>query len=64
MIFRDCNSNILNDFIRIFESKNWNCVLYGEFCEKICVLARSENRESGTTAFQIIFLESSNFRTN
>ena len=34
MIFRDCNSTILNDFIRFFESKNWNCVLYGEFCVK------------------------------
>ena len=34
MVFRYCNSNILNDFIRFFESKNWNCVLYGEFCGK------------------------------
>ena len=31
MIFRDCNSNILNDFNRFIESKTWNCVLYGEF---------------------------------
>ena len=31
--------------------------------EKICVLARREIRESGPTAFQIIFLESSNSRT-
>ena len=28
------------------------------FVEEICVLAHSENRESGPTAFQIIFLES------
>ena len=35
MVFRDCNSNILNDFIRFFESKNWDCVLYGDFCGKI-----------------------------
>ena len=37
MVFRDCNSNILNDFKRFFESKTWNCVLYGEFCgENMC----------------------------
>ena len=29
------------------------------FVEKICVLARREIRQSGPTAFQIIFLESS-----
>ena len=34
------------------------------FVEKICVLARRKIRESGPTAFQIIFLESSNSRTN
>ena len=32
--------------------------------EKKCVPARSENRESGPTAFQIIFLESLNSRKN
>ena len=31
MVFTDCDSNILNDFKRFFESKTWNCVLYGEF---------------------------------
>ena len=31
MVFRDCNSIILNDFKRFFESKTWNCVLYGYF---------------------------------
>ena len=34
------------------------------FVEKKCVLTRSEKRESGPTAFQIIFLESRNSRTN
>ena len=34
MVFRDCNSNIFNDFKRFFESKICNCVLYGKFCEK------------------------------
>ena len=46
MIFRDCNSNILNGFKRFFVSKTWNCVLYGEFYGEKCVLARSKNRES------------------
>ena len=46
MVFRDCNSNILNGFRRFFESKTWNCVLYGEFYGGKCVLARSKNRES------------------
>ena len=37
MVFRDCNSIILNDFISLFESKTWNCVLYGDFYgEKMC----------------------------
>ena len=37
IVFRDCNSNILNDFKRFFESKTRNCVLYGEFCrENMC----------------------------
>ena len=45
IVFRDCNSNIFNDFKRFFESKTWNCVLYGEFYGEKCVLARSENRE-------------------
>ena len=34
------------------------------FVEKKCVLTRSEKRESGSTAFQIIFLESLNSRIN
>ena len=34
------------------------------FMGEKCVLARSENRESGPTAFQMIFLESSNSRKN
>ena len=31
MVFRDCNSNIFNDFKRFIESKTWNCDLYSEF---------------------------------
>ena len=31
MVFRDSKSNILNDFRRLFQSKTWNCVLYGDF---------------------------------
>ena len=50
MIFRDRNSNIFNDFKRFLEFKTWNYVLYGDFYEEKCVLACSENRESGPTA--------------
>ena len=56
MVFRDCNSNILNDFIRFFESMNWNCVLYGEFCEKKYVswnAAKIENQ--GPLLFKLSF---------
>ena len=63
-IFRDRNSNIFNDFKRFLESKTWNNVLYGDFYEEKCVLACSENRESGPTAFQMIILEYSNSRKN
>ena len=34
------------------------------FMAEKCVLARSKNRESGLTAFRMIFLESSNSRKN
>ena len=45
MVFRDCNSNILNDFKRFFESKTYNCVLYGEFCrENMCPGAQRNSR--------------------
>ena len=64
MVLRDCNSNILNDFIRFLSLRTGTVFCMVSFVKKICVLARSENRESGTTAFQIISLESSNFRTN
>ena len=51
MVFRDYNSNIFNSFKIFFESKTWNCVLYGEFFWRkkgvLTVLARSENRKSG-----------------
>ena len=56
MVFRYCNSNIFNDCKRFFESKTWNCVCMVIFMGEKCVLARSENRESGPTAFQMIFL--------
>ena len=46
MVFRECKSNIFNDFKRFLESKTWNCVCMVNFMEKKCVLARSENRES------------------
>ena len=46
MVFRDCNSNIFNDFKRFFESKTWNCVLYGDFCGKICVLTPDTQRKT------------------
>ena len=51
LTLRDCNSNIFNDFIRFFESKNWNCVLYGEFCEKImCPGTQRKSRIKATAS--------------
>ena len=45
MVFRYCNSNILNDFKIFFESKTWDCVLYGEFCgEKMCPDTHAKTR--------------------
>ena len=45
MVFRDCNSNILNDSKRFFESKTYNCVLYDEFCgENMCPGAQRNSR--------------------
>ena len=64
MVFRDCNSNIFNDFKRFFESKTWNCVLYGDFYGGKMCPSTQRNRESGPTVFQMIFLESSNSRKN
>ena len=52
---------ILKDF-SILRLRNVFCM--ASFEKKKCVLIRSENRESGPTAFQVIFPESSNSRKN
>ena len=49
MVLRDCNSNILNDFKRFFDSMTYVFCMVS-FEKKKCVLVRSENRESGPTA--------------
>ena len=64
MVFRDSKSNILNDFRRLFQSKTWTVFCMVIFMGEKCVLARSENRASGSTAFQMIILESSNSTKN
>ena len=53
MVFGDCssNSNILNDlkkdFLDFSSLRPRTVLCMVSFMEKICVLARSENRESG-----------------
>ena len=64
MVLRDCYSKIFNDFKKIFESKTRSVFCMLSLVEKKCVPVRSENRESGPTAFQIIFLVSLNSRKN
>ena len=45
MVFTHCNYNILNDVKRFFESKTWNCVLYGDFYgEKMCTSTQRKSR--------------------
>ena len=57
MIFRDCNSNILNDFNRFIESKTWNCVLYGEFYGgKMCPGTQRKSRIKVSTSVKNVFI--------
>ena len=57
MIFRDCNSNILNDFNRFIESKTWNCVLYGEFYGgKMCPGTQRKSRIKVATSIKNVFI--------
>ena len=64
MVFSDCYSNILNDLKDFSSLRPRTVFCMVSFVDKICVLERSEIRESGPTAFKNIFLESSNSRTN
>ena len=64
MVFIDCNSNIFNDLKAFSNLSPGTVFCMVIFMGKKCVIARSENRESGPTAFQMIFLESSNSRKN
>ena len=49
MLFRHCNSNIFNDFKRFSSLTPRPVFCRASFVKKNCVLARSENRESGLT---------------
>ena len=57
MDLRDCNSNIFNDCKRLFESKTWNCVLYGEFyVEKMCPGTQRKSRIKVTASVKNVFI--------
>ena len=57
MIFRERNSNILNDVNRFIESKTWNCVLYGEFYgEKMCPGTQRKSRIKVSTSVKNVFI--------
>ena len=57
MVFRDCNSNILNGFKRFFESKTWNCVLYGEFYGgEMCPGTQQKLRIKVTASVKNVFI--------
>ena len=57
LVFRDCNSNIFNDFKRSFESKTWNCVLYGKFCGEImCPGTQQKSRIRAYASVKNVFI--------
>ena len=57
MVFRDCNSNILNGFKRFFETKTWNCVLYGDFYGgKMCPGTQQKSRIKVTASVKNVFI--------
>ena len=57
MIFRECYSNILNDFNRFIKSRTCNCVLYGEFYgEKMCPGTQRKSRIKVSTSVKNVFI--------
>ena len=53
MVFRDCNSSILNDFKRFLSLRPRTVFCMVSFVEKICVLAHREIRDRRGVVFDV-----------